>query len=80
MISPSTGFSMVISQNAKYLFLASRDSWYADNTSPGPISVIIEKQASAPSSGVPLEYILAAVGVVAAIAILPFSLWLSAEN
>jgi len=69
-ISPSTGFSIVIPQNAKYLFISSRDSWYADNTSLGPISVTIEKQASETASGFPLEYILAGVGVVAVVAIL----------
>ena len=69
-IAPATGFSIVIPQNAKYLFISVRDSWYADNTSPGPIHVSIEKQAGETAGGFPLQYLLAALGVVAVIAIL----------
>ncbi len=68
-ITPSTGFSIEIPQNAKYLFISVRDSWYADNTSPNPIHVSIEKQASETSDGFPLEYVLAALGIVAAVAV-----------
>ena len=71
-ISPSTGFSIEIPQNAKYLFISVRDSWYPDNTSPAPIHVSIEKQASETASGFPLEYILAALGIIAVIAVLVF--------
>ena len=68
-IAPATGFSIEIPQNAKYLFISIRDSWYADNTSPGPIHVSIEK-ASEAAGGFPLEYLLAALGAVAVIAVL----------
>ena len=70
-ITPSTGFSTKVPQNAKYLFISLHDSWYPDNTSPGPITVTIEKQASETSTGgFPLEYILAALGVIAIVAVL----------
>lgn len=69
-ITPSTGFSIKVPQNAKYLVVSLYDSWYPDNTSPGPITVTIEKQASEPTGGLPLEYILAALGLVAVIAVL----------
>jgi hypothetical protein len=69
-ISPSTGFSIEIPQNAKYLFISVRDSWYADNTSPAPIHVSIEKQASETAGGFPLEYILAALGIIAVVAVI----------
>jgi hypothetical protein len=65
-ITPSTGFLILVPQNAKYLFLSMLDSWYPDNTSPSPIAVTIEKQAG----GFPLEYLLAGLGIVAAIAVL----------
>jgi hypothetical protein len=65
-ITPSTGFLILVPQNAKYLFLSMLDSWYPDNTSPSPIAVTIEKQAG----GFPLEYLLAVLGIVAAIAVL----------
>ena len=65
-ITPSTGFLIQVPQNAKYLFLSMLDSWYPDNTSPSPIAVAIEKQAG----GFPLEYLLAVLGIVAAIAVL----------
>lgn len=57
-ITPSTGFSIQVPQNAKYLFISMLDSWYPDNTSPNQIAVTIEKQTT---SGFPLEYILAIV-------------------
>ena len=69
-IAPSSGFSIEIPQNAKYLFVSCRDSWYADNTSPGPIEVTIEKQASETASDFPLEYIIGALVAVAVIAVL----------
>ena len=65
-ITPSTGFLIQVPQNAKYLFLSMLDSWYPDNTSPSPIAVAIEKQAG----GFPLEYLLAVLGIVAAITVL----------
>ena len=71
-ITPSTGFSIQVPQNAKYLFTSMLDSWYPDNTSPGSITVTIEKQASESAGGFPLEYLLAALGIVAVIAVLVF--------
>jgi hypothetical protein len=64
-ITPSTGFTIQVPQNAKYLFISMLDSWYPDNTSPNQITVTIEKQ----TNGFPLEYILAIV-IIAAILIL----------
>lgn len=64
-ITPSTGFSIQVPQNAKYLFISILDSWYPDNTAPSPITVTIEKQ----TGGFPLEYILALV-IVAIIVVL----------
>jgi hypothetical protein len=71
-ISPSTGFLIQVPQNAKYLFISMLDSWYPDNTSPSSIAVTIEKQASESAGGFPLEYLLAALGIVAVIAVLVF--------
>jgi hypothetical protein len=64
-ITPSTGFSIEVPQNAKYLFLSFLDSYYPDNTAPAPIKVDITTQA-----GFPLQYLLLGLGVVAAIAAL----------
>jgi len=70
-ITPSTGFSIEVPQNAKYLVVSLHDSWYPDNTSPGLIRVTVEKQASESSSGgFPLEYMLVALGGVAVVAVL----------
>ena len=66
-ITPSTGFLIQVPQNAKYLFLSMLDSWYPDNTSPSPIAVTIEEKQA---GGFPLEYLLAVLGIVAAIAVL----------
>jgi len=71
-ITPSTGFLIQVPQNAKYLFVSMADSWYPDNTSSSPIMVTIEKQANESAAGFPMEYLLLAVGIVAAIAILIF--------
>jgi hypothetical protein len=68
-ITPSTGFSIQVPQNAKYLFVSMIDSWYPDNTSPGSIAVTIEKQSNKSAGGFPLEYLLAALGIVAVIAV-----------
>jgi hypothetical protein len=68
-ITPSTGFLIQVPQNAKYLFISMLDSWYPDNTSPGPIAVTIEKQSNVSAGGFPLEYLLAALGIVAAIVV-----------
>jgi hypothetical protein len=57
-ITPSTGFSIQVPQNAKYLFVSMADSWYPDNTSSDPIMVTAEKQAAA---GFPIEYLLRAL-------------------
>lgn len=65
-ITPSTGFSIKVPQNAKYLFISYHDSYYSDNTSPEPIDVTIQVQAG----GFPLEYVLGALGAVAVIAVL----------
>lgn len=65
-ITPSTGFLIQVPQNARYLFISMHDSWYPDNTSPSSIAVTIEKH----TGGFPLEYLLAALGIVAAIVIL----------
>ena len=62
LITPSTGFTIQVPQNAKYLFISMLDSWYPDNTSPNQITVTIEKQ----TNGFPMEYILAIV-IIAAI-------------
>ena len=67
-ITPSTGFSIIVPENAKYLFVAMLDSWYSDNTSPGPLSVTVTKQGSETTGGFPLEYVLAAVVVVMVVA------------
>jgi len=70
-ITPSTGFSIKVPQNAKYLFIAYCDSYYPDNKAPAPINVTIQIQASESSTGgFPLEYVLVALGVVAIIAVL----------
>ena len=66
-ITPSTGFSIEVPQNAKYLFLSFLDSYYPDNTAPAPIKVNITTQA-----GFPWEYFLLGLGAVAAIAALLF--------
>jgi hypothetical protein len=71
-ITPSNGFLIQVPQNAKYLFISMLDSWYPDNTSPSPIAVTIEKQTSETVGGFPLEYVLAALGIVALIAVLVF--------
>ena len=71
-ITNSTGFSIEVPQNAKYLFISYSDSYYADNISPNPIGVSIEKQTREPTGGFPIEYILAAVGAIAVIAVLLF--------
>jgi hypothetical protein len=68
-ITPSTGFLIQVPQNAKYLFISMLDSWYPDNTSPGPIAVTIEKQSNVSAGGFPLEYLLAGLGIVAAIVV-----------
>jgi hypothetical protein len=65
-IEPSTGFSIQIPQNAKYLFVSYIDSYYPDNTALAPIKVTVEIQTS------PLGYILAVLGAVAVIAFLIF--------
>ena len=71
LITPSTGFSIEVPQSAKYLYISIHDSFYPDNSSPNPIGVTIEKQASETSTGgFPLEYILVALGVVALLAVL----------
>jgi len=67
---PSTGLSVKVPQNAKYLFMSPWDSFYPDNTAPSSIKATIEKQVSEPTDGFPLEYMLAAIGVVAIIAVL----------
>ncbi len=69
-ITPSTGFSIEVPQNAKYLFISLHDSFYPDNSAPTPIKATIEKQASQSTAGFPLEYILAALGIIAVIAVL----------
>jgi hypothetical protein len=61
-ITPSTGFSIEIPQNAKYLFISFLDSYYPDNTAPTPIKVNITTQA-----GFPFEYLLLGLGAVAVI-------------
>ena len=66
-ITPSTGFSIEVPQNAKYLFISFLDSYYPDNTAPAPIKVNITTQA-----GFPLEYLLLGLGAVAVIAALLF--------
>ena len=68
-ITPSTGFSIQVPQNAKYLFISMADSWYPDNTSPGSITATIEKQSN--PGGFPLEYLLAALAIVI-VAVLAF--------
>ena len=65
-ITPSTGFLIQVPQNAKYLFISMHDSWYPDNTSPSSIAVTIEKH----TGSFPMEYLLAVLGIVAAIVIL----------
>ncbi|MGD8565629.1 MAG: hypothetical protein PVF96_04695 [Candidatus Bathyarchaeota archaeon] len=64
-ITPSTGFSIKVPQNAKYLFISFLDSYYPDNTAPTPIKVNINTQTV-----FPLEYLLLGLGAVAAIAAL----------
>jgi hypothetical protein len=66
-VTPSTGFSIEVPQNAKYLFLSFLDSYYPDNTASAPIKVSITAQA-----GFPLEYSLLGLGAVAIIAALLF--------
>jgi hypothetical protein len=66
-ITPSTGFSIEVPQNAKYLFISFLDSYYPDNTAPAPIKINITTQA-----GFPLEYLLLGLGAVAVIAALLF--------
>lgn len=67
-ITPSTGLSISVPQNAKYLFIAMLDSWYPDNTSPNQITVTIEKQAS----GIPIEYVLAIIIIAVIVFIVIF--------
>ena len=67
-ITPSTGFTIQVPQNAKYLFISMLDSWYPDNTSPNQISVTIEKQ----TNSFPLEYILVIVIIAAILLIVLF--------
>jgi hypothetical protein len=67
-ITPSTGFTIQVPQNAKYLFISMHDSWYPDNTSPNQITVTIEKQ----TNGFPLEYIFAIVIIAAILLIVLF--------
>ena len=67
-ITPSTGFSIQVPQNAKYLFISMLDSWYPDNTSPNQIAVTIEKQ----TIGFPLEYVLAIIIIAAIVLIVLF--------
>jgi len=69
-IAPPTGFSIEVPQNAKYLFISYADGYYPDNVSPSPIRVTIKTQTSEPTGGFPLEYVLAAIGAVAIIAVL----------
>jgi len=69
-ITPSTGFSIRVPQNSKYLFISLHDSFYPDNTASTPIIATIEKQVSETAGGFPLEYILAALGLVIGIAVL----------
>ena len=66
-ITPSTGFLIQVPQNAKYLFITMLDSWYPDNTSPSSITVTIEKQATESAGSFPLEYLLAALVIVAGV-------------
>ena len=70
LITPSTGFSIRVPQNSKYLFISLHDSFYPDNTASTPIIATIEKQVSETAGGFPLEYILAALGLVIGIAVL----------
>lgn len=67
-ITPSTGFSISVPQNAKYLFISMLDSWYPDNTSPNQITVTIEKQVS----GIPIEYVLAIIIIAVIVFIVIF--------
>jgi len=71
LITPSTGFTIQVPQNAKYLFISMLDSWYPDNTSPNQITVTIEKQENQ-TNGFPLEYILAIVIIAAILLIILF--------
>jgi hypothetical protein len=64
-ITPSTGFLIQVPQNAKYLLISMHDSWYPDNTSPSSIAATIEL-----AGGLPLEYLIAALGIVAAFVVL----------
>ena len=61
------GFSISIPENAKYLFVCLHDSYYPDNTSPGPIEVTLKIQ-----SGLPWEILLIILIVAAAIIFLIF--------
>jgi hypothetical protein len=47
-ITPSSGFSISVPENAKYLFVCLHDSYYPDNTAPGPIKVSLEMQGIFP--------------------------------
>jgi hypothetical protein len=69
-ITPSTGFSVEVPQNAKYLFISFLDSYYPDNTAPAAITVNITTQA-----GFPLEYLLLGLGAVVIFLALLFFLW-----
>ena len=42
-ISPYTGFEITVPFNARFLFVCFSDSYYADNVSPEPIKVSVEK-------------------------------------
>lgn len=66
-ISPASGFSITIPENAKYLFVCLHDSYYPDNTSLGPIEVSLKIQ-----SGLPWEILLLILIVVAVIIFLIF--------
>lgn len=67
-ISPSTGFSIEVPENAKYLFVSLYDSYYPDNTAPSSIKVTLSTRAN----GFPFEYLLVALGVIALIGVLIF--------
>ncbi len=54
-ITPATGFSIEIPQNATYLFICYHDSYYPDNTAPEPVTVTIARaDVRAPDVGIPV--------------------------
>jgi hypothetical protein len=70
VISPSTGLRITIPSNAKYLFLSEGDNGYIPDNA-GSLQVTIEKQTVVTSTGgFPLEYLFAALGIVAVVAVL----------